>query len=185
MSPWPLTAVESARTLCETGDAMDRYTPGFLDDLQVLAWYLHLGETGDMDTAFGKVANSLSVFLRLFEPPTELWYAHDESGWYGAAWLTPIMDGVTYSVWVREDHRQSKSGAQFITDTVAYAARTWPVVLFITRSDAVLKQGAHFGFTPLGTIPYLFDGDAAHVGVLTTFSHESATQPVQEASNGR
>lgn len=154
---------------------MERYTPGFLNDLELLAWYLHLGETGDIDTAFGRVANCLTLFVKLFDAPTELWFARDKNGWYAACWLTPIMDGVTYSLWLREDHRQSKdTGLAFIEETVNYAAKTWPVVLFLTRNEAVAKMSKHFGFQPLGSIPYFFDGDAAHVGVMTTFDREAA-----------
>lgn len=162
---------------------MERYTPGFLNDLELLAWYLHLGETGDMDTAFGKVANCLSIFFDLFKAPTELWIARDKNGWYAACWLTPIMDGVTYSLWLREDHRQSKdTGLAFINETVNYAARTWPVVLFLTRSEAVHKMSKHFGFQTLGDVPYLFDGETAHVGVMTSFDREAAEN--RKVSNG-
>ena len=53
---------------------MQKYTPGVLEDLALLNWWLKLSDTGDLARAFNREAASLNLFMRIFDPPTELWY---------------------------------------------------------------------------------------------------------------
>lgn len=156
---------------------MDVYTPTFDGDLALLAWWLHLGETGDLEKVFGRGVQRLGMFTRQFDPPTELLYAKDDKGWCAAAWTWPLMDGCTFSLWVREDIRQTRSAFAFIAEAFQRAFEKYPVVLFVTRSESVLRQAMRFGFKLLGEVPYFFDGESAFIGVATPFDFETAMQP--------
>ena len=164
---------------------VERYTPGFIEDMSLLAWWLHLGETGDLERCFSRTAACLTVFTRLFDEPTELYFARDDNGWFAASWITPLMDGATYSLWLREDKRQSREALQFIHMALQTALAKYPVVLFVTRAEGVMRQSQAFGFTVLGEVPYLFDGDSAWVGVVTPFAYESTVNTPKEHTNGR
>lgn len=160
------------------------YVPGgFEDDFALLAWWLKMGETGDLEKVFTKAAWPLTSFVAGFAPPTTLWYEADEQGWTAAAWIWPLMSGATYSLWLREDKRKSRESYEFIHETVRTALSTYPVLLYVTRAEAVVRQGKSLGFIPCGELPYLWDGDSAYLGVATPFTYEAATN--KETPNGR
>lgn len=162
---------------------MDAYEPNFDGDLALLAWWLHLGETGDLERVFARGAQRLGMFMRQFDAPVELLYRKDEKGWAAAAWTWPLMDGCTFNLWVREDCRHSVSTLHFVREAMTRAFEKYPVVLFVTRNASVLEQAKAFGFKFLGDIPYFFDGESALVGVATPFDFEAATQPTQRETH--
>lgn len=163
---------------------LKRYTPGMVEDMALLAWWLHLGETGDLDKCFNRSANALSQFVRIFDSPTELWYVSDETGWFAASWITPFMDGASWSIWARDDRRRTHWAKDFVHAILREAFSRYPVLMYVTRDASVVRQSIPFGFQPVGIIPYLFDGEAATLGVATAFDYEAACQP-KEHSNGR
>jgi hypothetical protein len=153
------------------------YDASFDGDLALLAWWIHLGETGDLDRVFARDAHRLGMFLRQFEPPVDLVYVKDERGWAAVAWTWPLLSGCTFNLWVREDVRHHQASLQFVHAALTRAFERFPVVLFVTRSEAVRRQARYFGFQLSLNVPYLFDGDEALLGVATRFDFESATQP--------
>lgn len=160
---------------------MVKYQIGVKEDLALLAWWYHLANSGDLEATFNRETAALTQFFKVFEAPTELYYEQDDQGFTVASWLTPMMDGAFFSLWIRADKRQSKSSLNFIIELLGTALARYKVLLFVTRNENVMELAKRIGFEPKGEIPYLFDGDTAFVGTLTPFALESATQPRVES----
>lgn len=157
-----------------------QYTPGDVYmDAELLAWWLHLGETGDLEACFGRPATALTEFIRMIGTST-IWYLRDEQGWAAAVWADRLLSGVALGLWVRADKRSSPRVLPFVRATLEGLLDQYKVLVFATRHEALMDQATRaFGFVGLGTIPYLFDGDDCSIAYATQFTYEAALNGAQ------
>lgn len=146
------------------------YVPGEGGDAVLLHWYLHLVKTNDLHKIVGPSMYSLASFMKQFtDPRTRLYYLYDDEGWWIVAWTFPLGSGASWGLWVREDKRASgtRAGLAFIMSTLADSLATYPVLLNLAKDPAIVAKTKRLGYAYLGCVPYLYDGDDAHLMYMT------------------
>jgi hypothetical protein len=149
---------------------MQVYRPGDRADLPLLHWYAQLVAADDLAKLVGPSLFPLAAFLRHFtDPRCVLFYEADAQGWWIAAWVFPLMGGGTWGLWLRPDKRAagSRRALAFIVETLHAALTLYPVLVNTTKQDDVVAKTKRLGYTYLGRIPYLFEGEPCHVLYLT------------------
>jgi hypothetical protein len=151
------------------------YAPGENGDAGLAQWYLQLVTSGDLHKTVGNSLTSMSAFMREFtDPKTTLFYLPDDNGWWIVAWVTRIGNGGSYGLWIREDKRPSgaRVGLAFVMATQAAALAAFPVLLNIVKDPEVVEKTKRLGYAYLGCVPYLYDGEDAHLLYMTREMYE-------------
>jgi len=146
------------------------YQPGQQADVALLAWYAHLSATGDLPKLLGPSVWSMAAFMRHFtDPQAILMYEEDAQGWAAVTWVFPLMGGGTWGLWVRPDVRASGSRRvmSFIIESLAVAMSQYPVLVNTTKQADVVAKTGRLGYSYLGKIPLLFEGEDCHVLYMT------------------
>jgi len=149
----------------------DRSAP---HDLALAAWWARLQATGDLDRTFLPSMRPLGAFLSYWRTNVVLYFDVDADGLTCAAWLEPVMSDAFYSLWLRQDKRQSKASLAFIRATLELGLSKWPVLLGMTRQPALLDGHRKLGYTVLADIPHLWNGDTVYLVALTQSSYTEA-----------
>lgn len=172
----------------ERGYDVDLYTPGQDGDIELLQWYGQLVASGDLQKIVGPSLYPLAPFLRNFIDPTvDLFYLADERGWWIVGWTFPLMGGGTWGLWVRNTERrpgQAREAMTFIMDTLDLATQRFPVLVVTTKQPPIVAKAQRLGYTYLGVVPLLFEGESCHVLHLTRAAFEPILTRWRE-HNGR
>ncbi len=136
-------------------------------DLAITNWWLTIRDNGELKEIFTQSVQSLSAFLGMFAPPRTLVFEADEKRIWLAVWLDPIMSGVFLGLWLASDKRHSPGALRSILTIYELALRQWPVIIGVSRQKDLLRVHERLGYTTLGVIPHLYDGDDAMIFVLT------------------
>jgi len=152
------------------------YVYGTDADLPLLRWWAFLGSSGEIAEVMGASARSLGAFLKVLAPPNVIFYMEDAQGWWGVVTVAPFMAGMTWGCWLRADKRQSREALRFLADTLDFTLAQSPVVVNIARSEAVVAKSVKLGYTYIGAIPDLFDGETCHILYLTRDAFEAKKQ---------
>lgn len=146
------------------------YTPGDNGDAALLHWYSQLVVADDLQKLVGPSVWPMAAFMRHFtDPNLTLWYLADDQGWWMVAWAFPLMGGGSYGLWVRPGKRGSGSreGVNFIMSTLGLALAVYPVLVNTTKQPEMVPRTERLGYTYLGEIPFLFEGEPCHVLYMT------------------
>ena len=149
---------------------MTVYTPGQGCDLGLLVWYMQLWQCEDMDKLLDHSLWSLSAFMRHFTDPNAiLFYIEDEGGWYAAAWVFPMASGGSWGLWIRKDKRftGNRDMMNFIMETLAHGLDKYPVLVNATKQAEIVEKTERLGYTNMGKIPGLFDGQDCYLLYMT------------------
>jgi hypothetical protein len=72
---------------------------------------------------------------------------------------------------------------RFIADALEFGLERFPVLIFCAKDDnpgnVIAKAVSSFGFQLLGSVPWLFDGDAATVGWCDAAHFRPAVEQVR------
>lgn len=141
----------SERTLIEY-----KANPEF--DAVLLQWYTDLITTGAIKDLFNFRSRTLSGFYAALQPPIHLLVHVDDKGMWFAAIVTPIFAGAELDIWVREDKRTSKAWFEAMFEALAFCFDKYGTVIGLStyQNVATLER---LGYTILGKIPCLWDGD--------------------------
>lgn len=145
---------------------MKLYIPGTNADIPLLNWYAQLGASQDLQKLLGPSVWPMAAFMRHFTDPNVLvMYLEDERGWYAVAWTFPMLGGGTWGLWVREDRRPTGNRAivDFIMTSLSIAFEHFPVLVNTTKQESMVAKTQRLGYTYLGKIPVLFEGEDCHV----------------------
>lgn len=146
------------------------YQPGQNGDTELLHWYTQLVTSGDLAKLLGPSVHPTAAFLRHFTEPNALvFYEGDARGWWGVSWAFPFIGGGTWGLWLREDkrHHGSRHVLGFVLETLHFALQMYPVLVNTTTQAAVVAKTKRLGYTYLGCVPYLFEGQDCHVLHIT------------------
>lgn len=150
---------------------MTQYVPGQSGDIALVQWYTQLAASGDLQRLVGPSLYPMGAFLAHFTSPAcVLWYEEDENGWWAVATTFPLMGGGSWGLWVRSSCRAmgyAKRALQLIMCSLAISLSAYPVLVNVTKDRAVVDKTCRLGYTYLGEIPFLFEGDSAHVLYMT------------------
>jgi hypothetical protein len=149
------------------------YKPCEQNDLVLLRWYGYLRTSGDIDTVFGKALQAPSAFLHYFQQPQVLMLDLDDNGdvWF-AAWVEPFMTGAFFSLWCRADHRKSRQLLVNTEEALDNALRFFPLLIGVTQHEKLIDEHIRLGYTHLGKIPGLVEGNDASVLYITRESFQ-------------
>ena len=137
-------------------------------DLLLVDWWTRMAATTDLERAFSIVHASVGAFFQSFRPPNILTYKVDDEGIWFAAWFDPVMSGAFYGLWIAPHMRLTMCALKAVEESVAFGLEKFPVLIGATREAKVARQAARFGARVLGSIPSLFDGEAATIGFITS-----------------
>jgi hypothetical protein len=148
---------------------MRTYSPGQELDIELVQWWEHLVRDGDLTKLVGSSLWPLSAFLAHFAACPTLLYDTDEHGWTVVAWVFPFMGGGTFGCWIRPDQRLggSRKNLRCIVNALHRGFDLYPVLINTTKQDAIVPKTEALGYTYVGKIPYLFDGESCHVLYMT------------------
>jgi len=155
------------------------YQPGQNGDAELLHWYAQLVAGDDLNKLLGSSVWSMAAFMRHFtEAGALVFYESDAQGWWIVAWTFPLMGGGTWGLWVRPDKRGSgsRTALAFIMETLNVGLQQYPVLVNTTKQNEIVAKTVRLGYTYLGRIPRLFEGEDCHVLHLT----REAFEPIYE-----
>lgn len=137
-------------------------------DLLVSQWWAQLHTDGDIETLIFRDSRSLSRFLEMLQPPTQLLFETDGTRIIFAAWFQPAFDGAFYSLWIAKEWRTVPKALDLVHQSYAIGFEQWPVLMGVTKQARLKKSHERLGYVWYEPpIPYLFDGEPAWLVVLT------------------
>lgn len=152
---------------------MTIYQPGTLDDIDLLRWYERMAADGSIKTALGASLWPLSAFISHFSNPEVcVFVLSDDDGWWAVTWVAPVMAGWSCGFWIRDDVRGTKGPRHdeamgLMMDSLALSLQQRPLMLSITTQPHVAAIVERAGFTHLGRVPLLFDGQDCDIHYIT------------------
>ena len=148
-------------------EGLQLLAPGLDRDMLLLSWWGQLIDDGELSDIFAEVASTPTGFLGLFNNPTTAFFARQDA--QGAAvmiWFEQFMGAAALGLWARKDFR----GRKYWDDLIAAVRRVFEhvqLVMFMTKHPHVVAASRDFGFTFIGTMPYLYHGQPGHIAYLT------------------
>lgn len=148
---------------------MKTYEAGQNFDADLVRWWGQLVADGDLQKLVGSSLWSMSSFLPHFASCPVLLYDEDDKGWTIVCWVYPFMGGGTFGCWIRPDQRLigRRKHFKFVLNALRRGFDLFPVLVNTTKQDAIVPKTEALGYTYLGVVPYLFDGEPAHVLYMT------------------
>lgn len=130
--------------------------------------------SGDLEAMVADQSKSLPRFLKMLEPPTVTVFWTDEHGIGVLGWFEPIFGFAFFSLWVRPDRREHRQETlETVRQVYELGFKVFPAVLGITKQERLLKSHQRLGYTVVGEMPGLFDGDNAWLVMLTKENFEA------------
>lgn len=143
-------------------------------DALIAQWWAQLVESNELIPTFGKGCEAISQFYKLLTEPDRLFlYDVDEQGISLGFLVSPIMGGCFLTVWIAPRHRKSQNIMLTLEDAYNRVFTAYPVVLGVTKQERLLRVHQHWGYTILGRVPHIFDGEDAWIVVLTKGDFET------------
>ena len=143
------------------------YDYEYSHDLLLAQWWARMREAGEFGRIFTKDLRPLGSFLAYFRPPRSLVFLTDAQGMWFAAWFEPVMSGAFAGLWLRPDYRRKKAGLEAVKSALELGLKRWPVLIGVTRKQELLRAHERLGYTVLGEIPGLAEGEPTWIVVLT------------------
>lgn len=146
---------------------MERYARRDYEAYLLAQWWAEITVDGSRDLLF-MPPNALGSTMAYFESPdVTLIYEVDERGLWFAMWFAPIFTGLSASMWCRRDRRGRRehlAAAEWGYDT---ALTVVPTLVGVTTQQRLLKAHERLGYTVVGVIPNLVNGQDAWIVALT------------------
>lgn len=151
-------------------------------EILLMQWWAHLLEQNELLTVFDARYQRLSEVFAAFRTDPLLFVA-DAAGIWGAFWFDEALGGAFFSIWLRQDHRQSRQSLEAISEAlgVGFHAFKYRAVIVVTKEPAIARLHQKYGFAKLGAVPGLYFGDTALISVMTDDMFDQIAAP-QEVS---
>lgn len=158
-----------------TFDALNAriYSSAPAEDLLLLRWWIHLSETGDINSLMIPDARRLSPFLGVFKYPTALIYSVNAANEIdNAFWASPVDSESQHraaycGVWCSSENRGKRRQYSFVSFVYTFAFEFYAALLGITWQSDLLALHQKLGYNIVGCIPKLHDQDFVYVVHLT------------------
>lgn len=146
---------------------MNRYARTDHENYLLAQWWAEITVDGSRDQLF-MPPNTLGQTMSFFESPdVSMIYEADARGMWFVMWFSPLLSGMSASMWCRRDRRGKLShlrAAEWGYDT---ALKAVPTLVGVTTQESLLDEHRRLGYTVLGKIPGLVNGEGAWIVVLT------------------
>jgi len=136
-------------------------------DLLLAHWWAKMERDGDLPDLFTKSGQSLSSLYRIVGPGKTLLYGVDIGGIWVAFWFEPMMSGVFMGAWVAREHRRTRRALDAFLQAWELALIHHTVVIGVTRQREIINEHERLGYTVLGCLPGIWDGEDAWAVMLT------------------
>lgn len=144
------------------------YYPSRENDLEIVRWWIRLERDGDLDKLMLEGGRTVNDLFRMVSAPKAMLYAATpEDGIWFAMWFEPCLNGAFCGAWLAKDKRGSRQGVYAFLDAWTWALAAFPVLIGVTKQTDLLRIHRRVGYTVLGSVPFLFDGQEATVMYLT------------------
>jgi len=137
-------------------------------DLRLIHWWLRMRKDGDLDLTFLSSAHTLSGFMELWKT-NELAYEYDDDGMTMAFWLTRYMGTAMVGLWIRSDKRKHIPTLRSVMQAYQFVFDNGLLSIFgVTKQEDLLDEHRKLGYTVLGEVPGLWDGNQSGWIVVLT-----------------
>lgn len=155
-------------------------------DAIMLQWYKELVMSGAIKDLFNFRARALSGFYASLQPPVHLLCRIDDNGLWYAAMVTPIFAGAEFDMWIRPDKRASKEWLESMFEALEFGFDRYGTLIGLTAHEDLLDAHKRLGYTIVGKVPNLWDGERdLWVMYVTKAAFEArSAHVVRRASNG-
>lgn len=146
---------------------LTRYSATAAEDLLIARWWARMYADGDIERLFTRDGQTLASLLRIVGPPKLMFYAQDAEGIWFAAWFEQLFNSLVAGLWIRRDRRTSIGGLDAWLGVLEVGLKVSPTILGITKQEELLPGHRKLGYTVLGQVPGMWDGEPAWIVMLT------------------
>lgn len=144
------------------------YEPGMDGDILIANAFRNIVQADDHLRLLSRDCQRLGTFMLMLQPPNlALMEVNEEIGVWFLAWVTPTFQGAFYSQWVHESMRHKRAMVASSLHAWNLCLEQWPILLGLTRQPKLLKEHFKMGYKELCVIPIFWDGEDAHLLMLT------------------
>lgn len=162
------------------------YQPGPDDDLLMLKAWDELVTSGELEKTFGSGSLSLSSWFKSIAPPGhQTFYEVDDEGIWLLFTLSPAFGAAFVTLWVARRHRHSPSRLAAVELAYEAAFQGFSLLLGVTKQERLLAQHERWGYTVVGRVPGLWDGEDAWIVTLSEGQYWQAKRARGRVGDGR
>lgn len=136
------------------------YSPGHDEDLMLTLIYGQIAGEGDQDRCLHGDAKTLGGFFALVREASPCFIALDDNGPYWIGWFEPCMSGAFFGSWCAPNKRKSRDNVRNHLQALKLGLTQYPVIMGITKQEALLDVHRRLGYEIMGFIPKLWDEEA-------------------------
>lgn len=160
------------------------YEPSEEHDRWLRQWFAIMQHDDELERTFGQGVKTVDDLLHVMQEPATVYLETDETGPWFVSWIVPAgMDAAYFNLWVAKEHRHQYA-IERIYQVLKCVFIIFRVALVVTRQDQLANNAVRFGFTHLGVIPEIFDGQAAHVLYFSKSAFQALVNDVESRLNG-
>lgn len=142
------------------------------EDARLVAWWMHLQESGDIERVIAPDSQRLPDFFTLFKHPTALLYAISNKTLDFAAWFVPFSSTMQYrtaigSLWTHANIRGKRRAYQLTYLVYSLAFEFYSAIFGMTWQPALLDIHQKLGYNVVGCVPRLYDKEHVYFVHLT------------------
>lgn len=161
--------------------AMDLYSPGPDQDMQLLHLWVRLCESGDI-LAYDEELQILTIFLRRMQAPTTLLMHRTDELVDFAIWAEPQPIGVgLVSMWVHESIRVTIGGLRLVHQGISLIFNEHPTIMVYAGQAKNTELYEGFGFTRHAPNLALKDREVAVLSLTRTAYVEKHQRQLRSA----
>lgn len=136
------------------------------EDVLLAGWWHQMEADGDLGL-FAAGSRTMSELFRLMAAPGKaLLYQFDARGLWIAYWAEQLLGALMTGFWIRHDRRRTReAGWEFLC--VSDLVTSWGTVVGVTKQREIVRLHERFGYTVVGEIPGMFDGETAIILTLS------------------
>ena len=149
-------------------------------EVRLMQWWAHLLETNELPSLFGPDCQRLSEVFGAFRA-APLFFTADAQGFSRAFWFDSALGGAFFSIWLRQDQRQSRASLEAISEAlgIGFHGLKYRAVIVVTKDAVIARLHQRYGFAKLGAVPGLYFGETALISVMTDDMFDQIAAPVQ------
>ncbi len=140
-----------------------RYDGSDQHDALVAQWFLEIKNSGDLANLFCPTYQHLGRIYAFFQRECAMVFQVREGRIVRLAWFEPQMSGAFFGCWVTPALRSRVETIHWIEAVSLLGFEQYKVLIATTKQDKLLDVLQRFGYTLVGAIPYIWQGEAAWV----------------------
>ena len=144
------------------------------EDFMLYLWWTEMRASGELAEIFSASCQSLGNFYPLFKSPNWMFYKVDSKGPQLFLWASQLLSAVSVGIWLAPRSRLDTEvyrAAQIIYHTLF---QVYPACVGITKREKLLTTHEYMGYTIVGKIDGLLDGEPTWLVHLSKEAFENS-----------